>query len=261
MYSVSHKILWLLILLEIPNVIVSSSSASTVQGLVPQTASQVKAAFERLSQKDVERMRKMFEGSRKLADESMFELNTLNNLQENFNVHNTASLDNPAQTKLKGDKNFIIHEDRKNDGKQYKISTTVGNNNQPTGPLVGLLSTFAEPKDDIVVEEAEIGGKLSGNDTTRNDPRQSSLFSGFRPAVFPGTLGSGLNSNALNMIRPPSFPSLPSLPTLPTFPTLPLPTQKPPRPPKSSIIGNNGGSMALTNDNVVVVNVLSNNYK
>lgn len=100
---------------------------------------------------------------------------------------------------------------------------------------------------------------LLENLAKHNEARQSSLFNSFKlPASQPfanpfGTYNPLMN----NLLKPPSLPTLPMLPTLPTFQ---LPSPRPSRPPKSSIIGNNGGSMALTNDNVVVVNVLSNNY-
>lgn len=92
----------------------------------------------------------------------------------------------------------------------------------------------------------------------KNDARQASLFSNLMgpalPSLSPPSF-SGVSSNPFvsNIL------STPQLPKLPTF-TLPSPTPKPAKPPKSSIIGNNGGTTALTNDNVVVVNVLSNNY-
>lgn len=92
----------------------------------------------------------------------------------------------------------------------------------------------------------------------KSDARQSSLFGGLPSSGFGNGFGS---SNPLmnNLFKPPTFPTLPPL----TFPTLapfrPF-GQQTTRQPKTAIIGNGGGAMALTNDNVVVVNVLSGNY-
>lgn len=120
-----------------------------------------------------------------------------------------------------------------------------------------------------------------------SDARQSSLLSNLH---FPGTnplgLGGGLGnplglggvnnplglgsisnplglggvSNPLAMNSLFQAPKIPTMPTLPALPTFSLSTPKPTLRAKSSIIGNNGGPMSLTNDNVVVVNVLSNNW-
>ena len=88
----------------------------------------------------------------------------------------------------------------------------------------------------------------------KNDARQSSYFGGLGgPQRFGNTFGS-TNPMMGGFLRQPTFAALPAFPTISPF------TTRPPRPPKSSIIGNNGGAMALTNDNVVVVNVLSGNY-
>lgn len=84
-----------------------------------------------------------------------------------------------------------------------------------------------------------------------NDARQSSLFSAFRPPSLISPLGTTIPMN--NLFRPPTLPSLPTL-------QLPRPAPRPPSPPKTSVIGNSGGPMALTNDNVIVVNVLSGNW-
>lgn len=85
---------------------------------------------------------------------------------------------------------------------------------------------------------------------TKNGPRQTSFFGG-----QPGFGNAFTSSNPImgGLLRPQTFPTFPAFPTLGPF------TTRPPRP-KTSIIGNSGGAMALTNDNVVVVNVLSGNY-
>lgn len=86
---------------------------------------------------------------------------------------------------------------------------------------------------------------------SKNDARQSSLFSGF------GLGSGGTNPAFQNPLMSGLFKPMP----LPPIPTLPALTLRPPqlRPPKSSIIGGGSGPMTLTNDNVVVVNVFSNN--
>jgi hypothetical protein len=102
----------------------------------------------------------------------------------------------------------------------------------------------------------------------KNDARQSSLFPGVVSPAFGNSFGiGGGNTNPLvngAFLRPPSaFAVLPTMPTMPSLHGFRLPTgqqQQAPRPPKTSVIGNGGGSMAMTNDNVVVVNVLSGNY-
>lgn len=97
---------------------------------------------------------------------------------------------------------------------------------------------------------------------SKNDARQSSLFSGLG---LGGSNSAFQNPLASGMFKPMTLPPIPTLPALslepPTagLPSSPLaPPPPPPRPPKTSILGG-GGPMALTNDNVVVVNVFSNN--
>lgn len=97
----------------------------------------------------------------------------------------------------------------------------------------------------------ELSSTTSRPDTNKhnhlhNEARQGSLFSGLSPP----SLMNPMN----NFLRPPSLPALPSLPAF----QMPMP--RPPPPPKTSIIGGGGGPMALTNDNVVVVNVFSGNW-
>lgn len=98
------------------------------------------------------------------------------------------------------------------------------------------------------------------------EARQSSFLSGLK---LPGTNPLNPNPFGGGLFHTPSFPSLPTmplmptvpvLPTLPPLPTLPILTPKPPPRPKTSIIGDSAGPMSLTNDNVVVVNVLSGNW-
>lgn len=94
------------------------------------------------------------------------------------------------------------------------------------------------------------------NDHIKSDPRQSSLFNSYGFAPNNG-FGNAFNSpNPLGGF----LVARPTLPTLPQFPAFNPLVPRSTRPPKTSIIGNNGGPMALTNDNVVVVNVLSGNY-
>jgi len=126
-------------------------------------------------------------------------------------------------------------------------------------PLVGedtedLLQRVNSTKVMSVIDkssDAELKSNHSSSGHQHSDPRQSSFFSSFRPPTLTNPLGV-INPMA-NLLKPPS------LPTLPTF-QLPQPAYSPPAPPRRAIIGNGGGPMALTNDNVVVVNVLSSNW-
>lgn len=95
----------------------------------------------------------------------------------------------------------------------------------------------------------------------RSDARQSSLFGGFPSGGlgngFGNGFGNGLGSSSPfggGLLRPPSLSAFPTLAPFGPF------GHQQTRQPKSAIIGNGGGAMALTNDNVVVVNVLSGNY-
>lgn len=119
------------------------------------------------------------------------------------------------------------------------------------------LAQIAQDHDDAIINQTP---QVShSNVGLKSDARQSSLFSSFRPPVLSG-LGSSTNPV---LGSSPFMSNLLSRPSeLPKFPAFSLigATPKPPKPAKSSIIGNNGGTTALTNDNVVVVNVLSNNY-
>lgn len=103
-------------------------------------------------------------------------------------------------------------------------------------------------------------GSLSHNSTLHSDARQSSFLSslhlpGSNP-LNPNPLAGGL-FQAPKLPTIPSLPHIPTIPTMPTLPAMPVMTPKPLQP-KNSILGNNGGPMSLNNDNVVVVNVLSN---
>lgn len=129
-------------------------------------------------------------------------------------------------------------------------------------PINIANSTLNKEDDDIDEDSVVISSHLV-HDTPHG--RQSSFFQGFRPP-FPNSIGGGgpfgggsyggspfgANNGFSGMIRPPPLPPLPSFPA--------FGGQQQPRPPKTSIIGNGGGPMALTNDNVVVVNVLSSNF-
>lgn len=92
-------------------------------------------------------------------------------------------------------------------------------------------------------------------DYAQNEARQSSFFSGL------GRMNPLAGGDLFKPISMPTFPKLPDLTASmkpqqpPVVPTLPPPAPKP----KTSIIGGGSGPMALTNDNVVVVNVLSSN--
>lgn len=95
------------------------------------------------------------------------------------------------------------------------------------------------------------------NHTSHSEARQSSFLTGLH---LPGTNPLGSNPLANNLFQSAKPFQLPTMPSFPPLPSIPMMTPKPPPQPKSSIIGNNGGPMSLTNDNVVVVNVLSNNW-
>lgn len=111
---------------------------------------------------------------------------------------------------------------------------------------------YLNDNDTEVVRNATIKNHVESHQG--NDARQTSLFSNLRPPTMPTLPNLGTNPFSNNLLGTP-----PQLPKLPTF-SLPNPSQlTPPRPPKTSIMGNNGGYTSLTNDNVVVVNVLSNN--
>lgn len=120
--------------------------------------------------------------------------------------------------------------------------------------------------------QSQVPEGMPARELLHSDARQASIFSGLHmPGSSPFLLGQQnlFQQNPLaanNLFQQPKLPNLATFPTLPKMPTLPpllsLPTvsMKPPPKPKMSVIGNDGGPMSLSNDNVVVVNVLSNNW-
>lgn len=184
-----------------------------------------------LDPKNVERLREMFARSHELALAGLYEFGPLNPLKHKSKELATVSDGNLIQ------KSSIINEAP---GVGDDIASVIDNKLKQT-VTNGSLKVNEETRD-------QDKKNLHHDVHAKSDARQSSLFSSFRPS-FP-TLGS-TNPLMGSFLRPPS------LPTLPTMATFPTPYQPPPRQPKTSVIGNSGGPMALTNDNVVVVNVLS----
>lgn len=185
-------------------------------------------------EENVQRLRQMFLESHKLATASLHEHNVLRQIQKHFNEHVGGNLDASGVVKPEESENVIIlFDDQRGPGKYPPV----------TGQSKENLDAA---KDVIVVSDVDEQAEKSSSIThSKQDARQSSFFSNLK---LPG-----------NPVSNPIMGGF-SMPTFPPMPTLPVFTPRPPRPPKSSIIGNNGGSMALTNDNVVVVNVLSGNY-
>lgn len=271
-----------IVILLVGQILVSTLSLNNVEAnQYNPTYEQAKAASSKVNQRDVDRIKGMFRDSQRLATDSLFELNALEQLKHNFNVHNKASINGKGPLEITEENNLLVHRDDKNGEKQYQISTV--QNKQSNGSQNRILGANGVqsimPTADIVIKEVDMTKKDSSERPEKSsviderkgntNSRQSNIFSGFTfpgAATFPNPLlggAGGLNSNPFltNLMRSPTLPTLPGLPTLPPLPKFPLATPKPPRPPKSSVIGNNGGTMALTNDNVVVVNVLSNNYR
>lgn len=209
------------------------SSIFVVSCLLVETKPIVESSSQgtyQVDAKDGERLRQMFQDSHKLALQGLYESNALDLIQRvsNASKNNSILSNNPL------------------------LSIDFGNNPDKIakGP-VGSSSTVEDQTNSNSREEDRIAEKLKGsthNDLhLKNDARQAYLFPGLARPTFPNAFGS---TNPLMAGLPPFRPL--SMPSFPTFPT--------PRPPKTSIIGNNGGAMALTNDNVVVVNVLSSNF-
>lgn len=127
---------------------------------------------------------------------------------------------------------------------------------QPSWKYVVVAPKENEDKDDTTGQSIAINSNGTHEAHLKSDARQSSLFGAFPSTGFGnGGLGSSnpFNSGVGGLMRPPSL-SMPSM--APFRPFGPQTT----RAPKTAIIGNGGGAMAMTNDNVVVVNVLSGNY-
>lgn len=219
-------------------------------------ATQVTQRVSQMDQKEVERLRKMFRESHKLAMETMDELSILKLLGHSFKVHGSASVGDNGNAEEDKHK-LTVHHDGKSGDSRYHISTKDKPMRRPGDDTTGSKQAD-QAEEDIVVEQVQ--GTRDGTSHADSNARQSSLFSGFKLPSSPAFANtfSGASPFLSNLAQPPTLPTLPKLPTLPTLPVI---TPKPPKPPKSSIISNNnGGPMALTNDNVVVVNVLSNNY-
>lgn len=188
----------------------------------------------------VGRLRKMFNNSQNAAQESLHEMTILKQLMQasNFIIPGDAVLVNQGGQTHQGNSNKILYSFPNQDiiesplsrqTEQVEDTKNNDNTNSNEGP-VGLAS--------------------------QNEARQSGLFSGFMPNIM-----------ATNPLQQPSFGLTGTNPLFEGMgnllkqtknPFAPA-TPKPAPPPRSSLIGNNGGSTALTNDNVVVVNVLSYN--
>lgn len=227
----------------------------------------------KLDSKTVERLRHMFNDSQKLASQSLYEwivLNQLKQKNEELQKHEGAIVGQSGEQTDSG--KVIVHRDNQDGSSngEYLISKQIKQVAGDNKALSGGRQAAENLPTELVVENlapVAVHDDKNPNDNTkeRNDARQTNLFSTFNhpPGGHLGTfpVGQGLFSiSSPTLARLPAMPTMPTMPTLSTMPTLPIITPRPAKPAKSSVIGNNGGAMALTNDNVVVVNVLSNNY-
>lgn len=239
---------------------------------------QAKQRAQQMKPEDVHRIKSMFKKSNEVATDGLYEMNVLKHLRQTF----TNRLKNSGQTmdsrgQPEGDSSKItVHLDanpndptKVNNKKQYLIHTDY---NPTEHKLIEeapqmLKSQAALLKSPINSDEKKIGAMEDSilkflhivddkaANQTHSEARQTSLFPGFQLPTTPA-FPMSMNSNPLmsGLLKPPTFPHLPSLPPFPAFSAPAAPR------PKTSVIGNSGGPMALTNDNVVVVNVLSGNY-
>lgn len=192
----------------------------------------------KLDVKTIDRLRAMFRDSHKMATDGLVEFNVMRHIKDKF------------------------------DTVRPKLNSPYPNSDQPRSSSREMHNLNEREK--LSSDEKDSPTKTtslpSADDHTRSkmiksDARQSSFLSGFKFPSSPlsnplasnpfGSSPFGSNPLAPNLLSPFSLPSLPTLPS-----AAPKPSK-----PKSSIIGNNGGATSLTNDNVVVVNVLSNNYR
>lgn len=203
----------------------------------------------------VERWGKMFDDGQRAAKDSLYEMNVLKHLIQNYNVpNNTISIDRNGQAQSDLSKMILNFDNEGGVDKQYLIS----------GPKVKELSSKNIPYSDtseIVVEEIKNQQEPVAS-SSNSQARQSGLFSGLNSFMASNPMQqSGFGLNGLSNANPLLQGVGNLLQSAQKFPSLtPATPSKPPAPVKSSsLIGNNGGSTALTNDNVVVVNVLSYN--
>lgn len=188
-----------------------------------------------------ERLRKMFDNSQRAAQESLNDMTILKQLMQTSNFI------------IPGDAVLVDQGGRAQEDLN-KIVYSFPNQNSIKHPR-------RSDKGEVIVEETKNNSNVNTNEgpiapSSHNEARQSGLFSGFMPNLI-----------ATNPLQQPPFSLTGANPLLEGIGNLLKPTKnpftsatpKPAPPPRSSLIGNNGGSTALTNDNVVVVNVLSYN--
>lgn len=210
------------------------------------------------NEKDLRRLRQMLGESKKLAAESSLEMNMLDLIRRNNALKHEGTVIDQNQHSKEG--STTVFRDEKGSSSHYEIT----GRNLDSAIHTNVMDTknnSSKPKIDDDKEEDSIAEQLvkHPSDNVKSETRQS-LFSPLRfPAMNPTLSNSGYATNPFmnNILHPPTLQSFSTLPALPSLPVL---TPQSHRPPKTSIIGNGGGPMALTNDNVVVVNVLSGNY-
>lgn len=193
-----------------------------------------------LDPKEANRLRNMYASSLDLAVKGMFEANAMNAMNQLAMSHSQSS-DNSTTARAPATGTMV----------RIRPYLIIGDHGTPSPSLNETKTSNGKSEDDEIAEHLIKSGH---HDTHKhNDARQSGFWPGMRPS-FPGGLGSPGYPNlmgGLPQIHPPSFPS---------FQMFPGGGGQSHRPPKTSVIGNSGGAMALTNDNVVVVNVLSSNF-
>ena len=213
-------------------------------GQVSQSDKAAQPAAEiKFDAKNIDRLRKKVAESEKLAQQSMFEIKLMEMLADT--VPNAAAKGLPNIGWGPAKVESASREAKLLDGKS--VSST---GDKTSSGVVAQPSEKITDEDLLPVDSSKV--KQANSTHLHNDARQASLFQGFRPFNNPlgqtYPLGGGL-------VQSPSFPQMPSFQSFPSLPTFPRRQQ-----PKTSIIGGGGGPMALTNDNVVVVNVLSSNF-
>lgn len=202
------------------------------------------------------RLREMYADSVRLANQAKLELGLFKSIHERIKSHKPEQVGALIVTKspMSGSNVLLVHRDNRDGEQQFGLGLR-GESSSGANSEDGLKDVASIRSEDVSGERKEPAHAA----VDKSEGRQSSLFNAFKLQT-PSLLTGATNPLMSGFMQQPSIPALPALPSFPSFASLAKPsTPKPYAPPKTSIIGNNGGPMAMTNDNVVVVNVFSNN--